>query len=670
MSATTFGWLVLLCPLVGTVAIGLGYARLHARSAGWIATVAIALSFALSVAALIALERRSPGHRQVVSSLWKYDSSAGVDANLSILVDPLSVFMILVVSGVSTLIHLYSIAYMDSDRGYSRYFAYLNFFVFSMLLLVLAGNFVLLIAGWAFVGAASYLLISFWYRRKTATRAGLKAFVINVVGDVGLVLGTFFIFKHTGTVDFLKTFTEVPHVFGHDSPDLVAGSLLLLVGAFAKSAQIPLHTWLPDAMEGPTPVSALIHAATMVTAGVYLIARMHPLFEQAPAAAAVGAIGGGVTLLVAGTIAIVMTDLKRVIAYSTMSQIGYMIMGVSVGAYSAGLFHLMTHAFFKALLFMAAGSLIGAMGGVQSLDKMSGFRKAMPFTFGCFVIGGLALSGLPPFSGWLSKDDIIAFLDHRGGGFEILGIAGYAGAFLTGIYTFRMIFRAFFGKPCAEALELEHGELAHVEVPRNPLTGEEEDTGVGFPGAAHHIAERDWPMKVAMGILALLALVGGFVQLPGVDDAVTRFLSPTFADSHLVRTPPSTGSAWTGLVIGAVLAAIAIAIAYAIWVRRPVLASRARERLAPVYTFLANKWYFDELIDFTAVRPALWLGRMTASVLERVLVGGVLTGGTVGVVRAGSAAVRRAQTGFVRYYAAAILVGLSAVALYFLVVST
>ena len=256
---------------------------------------------------------------------------------------------------------------MDKDRGFVRFFSYLNFFVFSMLLLVLASNFLLLIVGWAFVGAASYLLISFWYRRKTATQAGLKAFVINVVGDVGLVLGTYFIFKHTHTLEFLKTFQAVEShlhpAFGHASNngDLVAGCVLLLVGAFAKSAQIPLHTWLPDAMEGPTPVSALIHAATMVTAGVYLIARMHPLFERAPAAQDVGAVIGALTLLIAGTIALVQTDIKRVIAYSTMSQIGYMIMGVSVGAYAAGLFHLMTHAFFKALLFMAAGSIIGAM---------------------------------------------------------------------------------------------------------------------------------------------------------------------------------------------------------------------------------------------------------------------------------------------------------------------
>ncbi len=539
-----------------------------------------------------------------------------------------------------------------------------------MLLLVLAGNFLLLIVGWAFVGAASYLLISFWYRRKTATNAGIKAFVINVVGDVGLVLGTFFIFRHTGTLDFLKAFREVPQVFPHDGTDLVAGCLLLLVGAFAKSAQIPLHTWLPDAMEGPTPVSALIHAATMVTAGVYLIARMHPLFEQAPSAADVGAIGGCLTLVVAATIAIVQTDLKRVIAYSTMSQIGYMIMGVSVGAYSAGLFHLMTHAFFKALLFMAAGSLIGAMGGEQSLDRMRGFRKAMPFTFICFVVGGLALSGLPPFSGWLSKDDILANLDHRGGGFEILGILGYVGALLTGIYTFRIIFRAFFGEPCPEAAELEHGHLVHHDTPTNPQTGEAEDTDVGFPGPEHHIAERDFAMKLPMALLALLALIGGIVQIPGVDASIQRFLSPTFADSHLIRLEPSGSAAWLGLVIGAAIAVAGIMIAYRIWFAKPATSARLQVRLPRVHSFLSHKWYFDELIEISVVRPSQWIGRFAESVLERGVITGGVTGGTLGIVRACSAAVRRWQTGFVRYYAAAVVMGISGLALYFLISAT
>ncbi len=670
MSPTTFGWLILLCPLVGSAVIALGFRRERGLIAGWIGSLAVGLSFVFAVCALVALLGRSETRRETVSSLWNYDVSSGVDAKLSILVDPLSVFMALVVSGVSTLIHVYSVAYMKSDRGYSRFFSYLNFFVFSMLVLVLAGNFLLLIVGWAFVGAASYLLISFWYRRKTATRAGLKAFVINVLGDVGLVLGTFFIFRHTGTLDFLKTFHEVPHVFGHDSTDLVAGCLLLLLGAFAKSAQVPLHTWLPDAMEGPTPVSALIHAATMVTAGVYLIARMHPLFEQAPTAADVGAIVGCATLLIAATIAIVQTDLKRVIAYSTMSQIGYMIMGVSVGAYSAGLFHLMTHAFFKALLFMAAGSLISAMGGEQSLDRMRGFRRAMPFTFGCFIVGGLALSGLPPFSGWLSKDDIIAFLDHRGGGFEILGILGYVGALMTGVYTFRMIFRAFFGEPCEEARELEHGHLFHPDTPTNPQTGEAEDTDVGFPGPEHHIAERDWAMKFPMSVLAVLAVIGGVLQIPGVDRSINRFLAPTFADSHLARLDPAAGTEWVGLIIGAAIGLLGITIAYRIWVVQPGTSARLQQRFAPLHKFLLNKWYFDELIDMTVVRPTQWLGRFAESVLERGVIGGGVTGGTLGLVRACSAAVRRLQTGFVRYYAAAMLVGIFGMALYFLISAT
>ena len=669
MSATTFGWLVLACPIAGTILIGFGYARWPGRSAGWIATFAIALSFVFSVLAFIKLQGLSPDHRQLTSSLWDYDFSAGVDAKLQILIDPLAIFMMLVVSGVSTLIHLYSVSYMTLDKGFSRFFSYLNYFVFSMLLLVEAGNFVLLIVGWAFVGAASYLLISFWYRRTTATRAGIKAFVINVVGDVGLVIATFIIFDHTGTVQFLPVFHAVPHTFVHNGAPIVVACLLLLVGAFAKSAQVPLHTWLPDAMEGPTPVSALIHAATMVTAGVYLIARMHVLFEWGPTAADVGAIGGCLTLVIAATIAVVMTDIKRVIAYSTMSQIGYMIMGVCVGAYSAGLFHLMTHAFFKALLFMAAGSIIGAMAGDQSLDHMSGFRKALPFTFICFVVGGLALSGLPPFSGWLSKDDIIGFLDYRGGGFEVLGIVGYFGALMTGIYTFRMIFRAFYNEPCEEARELEHGHLAHAEVPRNPMTGEEEDTDVGFPGPGHFIAERELPMKIAMSALAVLAVLGGLVQIPGIDDAVTKFLAPTFADSKYAHLEVATRSAWIGLVIGALIAIAGITIAYRIWVARRGTSTQLRERFSGAYVFLSNKWYFDEIIDFAIVRPTAWLGRVVTTTFERNVISGI-TDGTASAVRAGGAAVRRAQTGYLRYYAALMIVCLGGVALYFLISST
>ena len=663
-------WLILLFPLLGCVVISLGYKLWRGKTAGIIGTTAIAASFICSINVLIHLQDRGEENRQVVKVAWDYASTAGVDAQLSILIDPLSVFMALVVSGVSMLIHLYAVAYMASDNGYTRFFSYLNFFVFSMLLLVLAGNFLLLIVGWAFVGAASYLLISFWFRRTTATRAGIKAFVINVVGDVGLVIGTYFIFKGTGTLDFLKTFDKVDQVFSVNDGDLVAGCIGLLVGAFAKSAQVPLHTWLPDAMEGPTPVSALIHAATMVTAGVYLIARMYPLFEQAPAAADVGAIVGCATLLIAATIGLVVTDLKRVIAYSTMSQIGYMVMAVSSAAYTAGLFHLMTHAFFKALLFMAAGSLISAMAGNQNLDDMGGFRKAMPFTFGCFIVGGLALSGFPPFSGFFSKDMILADVAARDDWHVILAVLGFVGSFLTAIYTFRMIFRAFWGEPVEEARELEQGHLFHAPEHTNPATGEVEDTDVGFPGPDHHIAEREASMKFAMGCLAVLATVGGAVQIPGVTSVLHNFLEPTFADSKFVDLEPSTGLTVVGLLTGTVLAIAGIALAYHLWVRKTEAPRALRARLAGPYRFFSNKWYFDEAINFLVVRPFAWFGRFGRNTFERIVITGLFMGGTTAAVRAGSAAVRAVQSGYLRYYAALLLLGVTALGFYFLVAGT
>jgi NADH-quinone oxidoreductase subunit L len=665
----TSAWLILLFPLAGTILIALGYRVLPDRAVGVIGTAAIAGAFVAAVATFISLQGRGEEERQVVYVAWDYAVTAGVDGKISILVDPLSVFMALVVTGVSTLIHLYSVAYMGADRGYARFFAYLNFFVFSMLLLVMAANFLLLIVGWAFVGAASYLLISFWYRRTTATTAGIKAFVINVVGDVGLVLGTFIIFRHSHTLDFLGTFDSASKDFAGHNGALTAGLILLLVGAFAKSAQVPLHTWLPDAMEGPTPVSALIHAATMVTAGVYLIARMHTLFELSDTASLVGAIVGCVTLLVAGTIGLAVTDLKRVIAYSTMSQIGYMIMGVSAGAYAAGLFHLMTHAFFKALLFMAAGSLISAMGGEQSLDRMRGFRRAMPFTYACFVIGGLALAAVPPFSGFFSKDEILGDIAARGGGWWVLYVAGYIGAILTAIYTWRMIFRAFWGEPCPEARELEEGHIHHPQAPYNPASGEIEDNDVGFPGPEHHIAERALPMKAAMGLLAVLAVVGGLLQVPFVDDGIETFLDPTFADSTL-DISPSDGTVVVGLILGVVIAVVGIWIAYVVWVLRPGTSERVRGRFAFLYRLFVNKWYFDELIDLVIVRPGAWAGRFGQQTFERVVINGLFVGGTTGIVKAGSAAARALQNGFLRAYAALLVLGIVAVAFYFLIQSS
>jgi NADH-quinone oxidoreductase subunit L len=668
LSATTYAWLVLAFPLAGSLVCALGYRALPGRSAGWIATGAIGLSFVNAIAALIQLEEKPAGARHLTSSLWDYANAGGLDIKLGILVDPLSVFMILVVSGVSALIHLYSVSYLDSDRGHARYFSYLNFFVFSMLLLVLAGNFVLLIVGWAFVGFASYALISFWYRRNTATKAGMKAFVINVIGDVGMVLAAILIFRKLGTFDYLPVFEAAPEAWSVNQWEIIAICLLLLVGAFAKSAQLPLHTWLPDAMEGPTPVSALIHAATMVTAGVYLIARTYPLFEVAPTAADVAAFTGLATLVFAASVALVVTDLKRIIAYSTISQIGYMVVGVSIGAYAGGLFHLMTHAFFKALLFMAAGSIIAAMAGSQNLDRMGGFRRSLPFTGLLLAIGALALAGFPPTAGWFSKDEILVFAADRGGFYWIFAIAGYAAAFLTAIYAFRITFRVLYGEPCPEARELEQGHLAHAE-PENPMTGEKEDTDVGFPGPEHHIAERARPMWWAMAALGVLALIGGVLQIPGVTDVIEKFLAPTFEDSRFHDMVPSAGSAWLGLAVGAATSIAGIGLAYYLYVVAPGTTARLQDRFRALHSFLAGKWYFDELYDALVYRPLIAVGAFANSVFERFVVQGIVSG-TVGIVRGAGVIVREAQSGFLRSYALLLVGGFAGLALYFLITSS
>jgi NADH-quinone oxidoreductase subunit L len=667
LSATAYGWLVLAFPLAGTLINGLGFRWLPGRSAGWIGTAAILASFLASLGMLVQVLDVGTAERHFTSSLYDYASAGGLDIQLNILVDPLSTFMCLVVSGVSALIHLYSVSYMTSDRGFARFFTYLNFFVFSMLLLVLAGNLVLLIVGWAFVGFASYALISFWYRRTTATGAGMKAFVINVIGDVGMVLAAFFIFRDLGTFDLEGIFSAAQSTFHTNQGVAIAICLLLMVGAFAKSAQIPLHTWLPDAMEGPTPVSALIHAATMVTAGVYLVARFWPVFELAPTAADIVAVGGLVTLLVAATIALVVTDLKRIIAYSTMSQIGYMMVGVGIGGYSAGLFHLMTHAFFKALLFMAAGSVIGAMANRQNIDLMSGFRRAMPFTSALLIVGALALAAFPLTSGFFSKDEILVFAAERGGWYWLFCIGGYLGALLTAFYAFRIGFRVVYGEPCEEARELEQGHIHHAE-PENPMTGEREDTDVGFPGPSHQIAEREWPMKVAMSILGFGSLFAGFLQIPGVDEVVETFLEGTFEGSKYADTVPSDASAYAGLAVGAVLSIVGIAIAYYMYVARPGISAALIRRFRGLHDFLERKWYFDEAIDLLFVRPSLAIGRFANSVFERYVVQGLVVGAT-DLARGASAGVRGAQSGYLRSYALLLVTGFAGLGLYFLLQS-
>jgi NADH-quinone oxidoreductase subunit L len=669
VTPTSWGWLILAFPLAGTIVIALGWRVWPGKVPGYLGSLAILASFGCSVGAFVTMQNRPPAARHLTSTLYDYTHTVGVNVGMSILIDPLSVFMALVVSGVSFLIHVYSVAYMGSDRGYTRFFAYMNFFVFSMLLLVLAANIVLLIVGWAFVGAASYLLISFWYRRATATAAGLKAFVMNVIGDVGLVIAAFILFKHTHSLSYDTMFKTAQSAFSTDDGAIVAICLLLTVGAFAKSAQVPLHTWLPDAMEGPTPVSALIHAATMVTAGVYLIARFHGLYELAPTAADITAGLAAFTLFFAATCALAVTDLKRIIAYSTMSQIGYMMLGVSTGGYDGGLFHLMTHAFFKALLFMAAGSVIAAMAGIQDINRMGGFRKAMPFTFITFTVGALALAGFAPLSGWFSKDEILGFDVHRGGYELVLAIVGFAGALLTAFYSFRMVFRVFYGEPVPQASSLEQGELAHGEH-MNPMTGEHEDTDVGFPGPEHHIAEREFPMKLAMGSLALLAIVGGIVGIPGVTDWFKNFLEPTFADSKYINTQPTDSASWIGLIVGAGIALAGITAAFVMYLQRPGVTIALRDRFARLHDFLSHRWYFDELYDALFVRPAVTFGRFGRYVIESAFVQGTLVGGATGIVRAGAAIARGAQSGYLRAYAMLLLAGVAAVGLYFLLQST
>jgi NADH-quinone oxidoreductase subunit L len=396
---------------------------------------------------------------------------------------------------------------------------------------------------------------------------------------------------------------------------------------------------------------------------------MYPLFEQAPAAADAGAIIGCATLLFAGTVALVVTDLKRVIAYSTISQIGYMVMGVSSAAYSAGLFHLMTHAFFKALLFMGAGSVIGAMAGIQDMDRMGGFRRAMPFTALTFTVGALALSGFPFTSGWFSKDEIIGFLLNRGGLYAVLGVLGYVGAFLTAFYSFRMVFRVFAGQHVPEARELEEGHIAHGD-PVNPMTGEPEDTDVGFPGPEHHIAEREWPMKAAMGPLAVLAIVGGYIAIPGVDNVLEKFLEPTFANSRFADTHPSTGAEWIGLVVGGVISILGIGLAWRVYIREPGTAARLRERFPRLHDFLSHKWYFDELYDAVFVRPMATAGGFGRRVIETDFVQGTIVGGATGIVRVGTSVARSVQTGYLRAYALLLLLGVAGLTLYFLLNSS
>ncbi|MZG53057.1 MAG: NADH-quinone oxidoreductase subunit L [Nitrospinae bacterium] len=558
-------WLILLFPLAGFIFLSWYGERVSKTLVGLIGCGSVGAAFLTSLAALSDL-LFLPAEERVgrVEVLYQWISAATFKLDLAILVDPLSVFMFLIVTGVGFVIHVYSIGYMHDDPEYSRFFSYLNLFVFSMLVLVAAADFFFLIVGWALVGLASYLLIGFYKEKTSAVLAARKAFVMNVIGDVGMVIAAFVIFESFGSLNFIEVFSAAPGTFRLNDDQILLITLLLLVGAFAKSAQLPLHTWLPDAMEGPTPVSALIHAATMVTAGVYLVARCHVLYELAPFTMYFIATVGVLTAAFAGTMGMVQYDIKRVIAYSTMSQLGYMFLAMGIGVYSLGMFHLMTHAFFKALLFLAAGSVIHALDGEQDIRKMGGLRKVMPLTHATFLIGALALAGFPLTSGYFSKEAIILSSYHADMGNFVFWAIALITAGMTAFYIFRVYFSTFIGQT------------------RSPEA---------------HPHESPASMAVPLVILAVLALGGGFLS-PLVDS----FLAPVFGREvhHFHDGILETIALLAG--IGGIATA---ALVYQVSKDRIEL---MKEAFAPLYDLLFHKYYVDELYDLLIVKPTKAIG--------------------------------------------------------------
>jgi NADH-quinone oxidoreductase subunit L len=619
-------WVCLFSPLAGAVAITLAGTRISRRAAGYLATLSVAVSFVAAVVAFFSLQGREVEERSVVSEAWTWLAAGDFRIPLDVLIDPLSVFMMLVVSGVGGLIVAYSIGYMDGEDEERRYFAYMALFVFSMLLLVQSANFVILLAGWGLVGLSSYLLIGFHHDRPSAVAAAKKAFIMNAFGDATMALAIFLLFWNGATLGL----ADFAYAGGTSQTVMTLVALGMLGGAVAKSAQLPLHTWLPDAMEGPTPVSALIHAATMVTAGVYMLVRLHPIFEAAPEVQDLAAGIGAVTLLVAGLIALVQVDIKRVIAYSTMSQIGYMFFGAGLGAYAGGMFHLMTHAFFKAVLFLAAGIVIHALLGEQDMRNMGGLRRYLPGTRIAFLIGALALAGMPPMSGYFSKDFILASALADGWYGQLLLAAGLVGVFLTGLYTFRMFFMVFEGDVSSYAREHAH-KPEHGEGP--------------------------FSMVSTVWVLTALAAVGGLIQIPGLWHLVSDWLDP-------VAEPLVEPSLTQEYVTSAVSVALGLAgIGLAWWIYG------ARRLTLPAAPFLRrlleHKFYFDEAYDWVFYRPAVFTARAWSRFVERPLIAGsidVVAGGT----RRAGGGVTQTQTGLVRSYALAVAGGVAVLVLVFL----
>ncbi len=619
-------WICLLSPLAAAGLITLGGERLSRRNAGYVSTLSCFVAFGGALTTFIGLLGRDGGNRRVLSTAWTWISGGSYQSGLEVMIDPLSVFMMLIVAGVGGLIVAYSIGYMDGDDEERRYFAYMSLFVFSMLLLVQGGNLLLLLAGWGMVGLSSYLLFGVWHDRPSALAAAKKAFVMNAIGDATMALAFFLLIKKAHSLEF--------GILGGEYSSTVANlvALGLLGGAVAKSAQLPLQTWLPAAMEGPTPVSALIHAATMVTAGVYLIVRTHAIFESAPKVADLAAGLGAGTLLLAGLIALVQVDIKRVIAYSTMSQIGYMFLGAGLGAYANGMFHLMTHAFFKALLFMAAGIVIHALAAEQDMRKMGGLRTLMPRTYWAFLIGAFALVGIFPFAGFFSKDSIIAAaMDHGAYGY-VLWVAALAGTFLTGVYTFRMLFLVFWGEPSAFVRE-------HFHALRRDVVGVS--------------------MASTVGVLAVLSLIGGWLQWTPLWHPVETWL-------QTVAEPVVSPTSWQEAVSSAlafVLGLGGIAVAYLMYGVRTV----AVPRFAFAQRTLEHKFYFDELYDALFYAPSVFIARLLRRGIEEPLIAD--SGRDLGDdTRDLGGLVARAQTGLLRTYVLAIASSVAVLAIVFVAV--
>jgi NADH-quinone oxidoreductase subunit L len=629
-------WIVPLLPLLGSAVNGLFGAKWPNKIVNSVAIGSTGLSFLGAIEAV--REFFESGQTLFHKEFFTWIAAGNFRAGFDLQMDQLTVVMVLVVTGVGWLIHIYATGYMAHEGGYYRFFSYLNLFMFFMLILVLAANYVLLFVGWEGVGLSSYLLIGFYFLRKSAADAGKKAFIVNRIGDFGFMLGTFLLFKTFGTLDFVQLFAKADpwpaDAMGHLGT-LTIVCLLLFMGACGKSAQLPLYVWLPDAMEGPTPVSALIHAATMVTAGVYVVARSHILFAHAPTAMLVVAIVGCATAFFAATIGLVQTDIKKVLAYSTVSQLGYMFLACGVGAFSAGIFHLMTHAFFKALLFLAAGSVIHAMGGEQDMNRMGGLSKKIRWTYVTMLTATLAIAGFPPFAGFFSKDSILlsAFQSEYGGrnvGYALYGF-GLATALLTAFYMFRLIFLTFHGKPRYD----EH----HVHVHESPNN-----------------------MLVPLMILALLSVVGGWFAapafLPGGTDYFAKFLQPVFRNVEVVGAEAEAHSLEIWLAAVAVAVALAGALfAYWLFLKRPEKADGLAKSRKPAYTTLLNKYYVDELYAAAVVRPLLWI---STNVLWKTVDVAGIDGAVNGIAEGAKAigdGVRHAQSGNTRSYAVWVVVG-------------